>query len=873
MSEVSPAAVSSELLERAFELAALDEAFDVVRGDSRGTIVLVGGEAGVGKTTLLRRFAESRENSVRILWASCDPLFAPRPLGPLLAVAEETGGELEEVIAAGSMPHDVASSLARELCVRSPTILVLEDVHWADEATLDTLILLVRRLEAVPALVVASYRDEGLDRSHPLRRVLGELATGEVVRRLKLAPLSSEAVARLAASFDVDALELYRKTAGNPFFVVEALAVGAGEIPALVRDAVLARAAPLSFAARDALDAVAIASPPADLPLLRALLGEQLAGLDQCLASGMLAEVPGGVAFRHELARLAIEEAVPLNRKTELHATVLRALADRPASADLTRLAHHAEGAGDAVAVLRLAPAAAGRAAAMGAHREAAAQYARALRFGEALSPAGRADLLERRADACYLTDQNGEAIESMNGALDHHRRLGDPLKEGDALRRLSEFLWCPGRTGESEQAARAAVELLETQPPGHELARAYAGLAGTCVDAGRLEEAVRWGVRALELAEHLDDSRIAVNALAAIGACEFAAEGVGTLRRSLEKAEQAGLEAQIGKVYVVIAGAALRARCPIVAKPYVDAGIDYCSDRGLELFRLYLIAHRARLELDMGRWADAADSAEAVLRIERTSTMPRIIALVVLALVRARRGDTGHSTLLAQAWRLSEPTGELPRLGPVAAARAETAWLEGDRDAVAAATEKPLALAFERRSGLLIGELVTWRRRAGLDPQAPPGASGPYLLQLDGKPVDAAGDWAARGLPYEAALALSEASSEELVRRSLDELHELDARPAAAIVTGRLRARGVRRLPRGPRPTTRQNPWGLTVRELEVLGLVAEGLPNVRIAARLVLSERTVDHHVAAVLRKLGVRTRAEASLKAARLELTQRS
>ncbi len=873
VSVVPPAAISNELLERVVELAALDESFDAVRRGLPGSIVLVGGEAGVGKTALLRHFAQSREDSVRILWAACDPLFAPRPLGPLFAVAEETGGELEQVVGGGAMPHEVASFVARELCIRPPTVLVLEDVHWADEATLDVLILLVRRLATIPALVVASYRDDGLDRKHPLRRVLGEFTTSQSVRRVKLGPLSPEAVARLAAPFAVDAADLHRKTGGNPFFVVEALAAGGEVIPALVRDAVIARAAPLGLAAREALDAVAIASPPADLRLLRALLGEELDGLDECVASGMLAQVPGGVAFRHELARLAIEEAVPLNRKARLHAAALTALAEPPGTADVARLAHHAEGAGDAEAVLRLAPAAAAGAAAMGAHREAAAQYAPALRFGEALEPAQGAKLLERGADACFLTDQNGEAIESMKGALDHHRRLGDRLKEGDALHRLSEFLWCPGRTGESEQAARAAVELLEALPPGHELARAYAGLAATCVDAGRLEEAVECGRRALELAERLNDASIAVNALATIGACEFAAEGAGTLQRSLERAEQAGLAAQVGRVYVVIAGAAVRARRPLVAKPYLEAGIDYCSDRGLELFRVYLIAHRARLELDQGRWADATSSAEAVLGIERTSTMPRIVALVVLALVRARRGDPGYSPLLAEAWRLSEPTGELPRLGPVAAARAEAAWLEGDSDTVGTATEKPLELAFERRSGLLIGELAGWRRRAEIDAHVVPGASGPYLLQLAGKPAEAAGEWAERGLPYEAALALSEADSEELLRRSLDQLQELEARPAAAIVARRLRARGARSLPRGQRPTTRQNPWRLTGREFEVLGLVAEGLPNGRIAAQLVVSERTVDHHVAAVLRKLGVRTRAEASVKAVRLGLVRPS
>jgi DNA-binding CsgD family transcriptional regulator/tetratricopeptide (TPR) repeat protein len=865
-----PRAVSAPattgLLEREAEISALDDSLGSVRG-SLGCVVLVGGEAGVGKTALLRSFAKARDRSVRILWGDCDPLFTPRPLGPLLAVAEAAGGALERVVATGALPHEVAAAVASELRTRAPTVLVLEDLHWADEATLDVFRLLARRVGAVPAMIVGSYRDDELSRVHPLRIMLGELATNQAVRRLKLAALSPDAVAQLAKPHGVDSDELYRKTGGTPFFVVEVLATGADEVPDTVRDAVFARAARLSPSARQLLEAVSVALPQAELWLLDALAGEAMGGLDECLASGMLTSGAAAVGFRHELARLALEDSLGPTRRAELHRGALAALADpRGGARDLARIAYHAEAASDADAVLRFAPQAAIGAAALGAHREAAAQYARALRFGDRLPPAERAGLLEARAGECYVTDQYDEGIAALEDALVIRRVLGDSLKEGDALRRLSEFLWCPGRTAESDRCARDAVAVLEALPPSRELASAYANLALNCLSAARWEEAIAWGERAVALAHRLDADDIALYALATIGACT----DYGELEHTLERALRAGLADLVGHIFVVLAIIAVEQCRHSDAVRHLEAGIAYCSDRGLELYRLYLLAFRARLELDQGRWSDAADTAAAVLRIPRASSRPRIESLVVLARVRARRGDPDVWPLLDAAWDLARPTNELPKFGPVAAARAEAAWLERDCDGVRDATEGPLALARERVAPWLVGEMAAWRRRAGLEAALPAEAAEPYALQLAGRPTEAAALWREVGCPYEAALALADADGEEPMRRAHAELLALGAGPATAIVARRLRDRGVRGVPRGPRPRTRDNPAGLTPREVEVLALLADGSRNAQIAERLVVSPKTVDHHVSSILRKLAVRTRGEAAAAAARLGLT---
>jgi DNA-binding CsgD family transcriptional regulator/tetratricopeptide (TPR) repeat protein len=880
MRSVAPgigAGASGLLLERSAELSTLVGCLEAVERSARGQVLLVGGEAGIGKTTLLRRFSEECGQSVPVLWGACDPLFTPSPLGPLLEVAEASGGELKAVVERGAMPHAVVAALAHELSARAPTVFVLEDVHWADEATLDVLRLLARRVETVPALVVASYRDDELDRAHPLRILLGELARSRTVRRLKPARLSPGAVTQLAEPYGVDADELYRKTAGNPFFVVEALATKAEGIPDTVREAVLARAARLSPDGGRLLEAVAVVPPKAELWLLEALADDAVDGLDECLTSGMLVAQAAGVAFRHELARLAVEESVPPHRRVELHRRALAALADPPGGApELARLVHHAEAAGDLDAVLRFAPAAAARAASLGAYREAAAQYSRALRFGDRLPVGLRAELLERRSHACYLTDQNDAAVEAVQAALGCRRQLGQRLEEGDSLRWLSQILWCPGRTTEAELAAGAAVTLLEELPPGRELAMAYANRAHLCAAAGRAEEAVAWADRALELAERLDDTEIAVHARITTGAVATegrvgapATEGRRRLEQSLELARRAGLAEQVARTYILLVGTAVGVRRHGVATRWLQAGVDFCSDQGLERDRRYLLASRARLELDQGRWGAAGQSAAAVLRTPRASITPHIVALVVRGLVRARRGDPGQWAPLEEAWALAEPTGELPRLAPVAAARAEAAWLEGDRHAVAEATEDTLRLAVEWRWGWLAGELADWRRRAGLGGELPAGSAEPYALQAAGEWAQAAEWWRQLGCPYEAALALADAGEEEPLRTALEALQRLGARPAADAVAKRLRQLGVRRLPRRPRRATAANPAGLTARELEVLALLGADLRNADIAARLHIAEKTVDHHVSAILAKLGVRSRREAARVAAERQI----
>lgn len=861
-------ASETDLLERASFLAELAQRLEESR--QVGRLVLISGEAGVGKTALLRRFCLINHEA-RALWGACDPLFTPRPFGPLLDIAERTGGALEEALAQRAKPHEVVAVLLRMVRSPGPRIVVLEDVHWADEATLDVLRLIARRVESVPALFMASYRDDELDRMHPLRLVLGELATMPAVSRLRLPPLSPAAVEVLARPHGIDADELYRKTGGNPFYVTEVVSTGGVEVPPTVRDAVLSRAARLRPAAQRLLECVAVIPARVELPLLKTLTGEAFASLDECLSAGMLQVEGDAAAFRHELARLAVEDAIPGHRRNGLHRLVLSALAGL-GTVDPARLAHHAEAAGDAEAVLRYARVAGERAAQAHAHREAAAQYARALKFADRLPLDARAELLERRAYECFVLDEFDEALNTHNRALEARRQLGDGRKEGDTLRKLSRLLWCTGRIAEAEKVGRDAVALLEQFPAGRELAMACSNISSLCMNAEDAEGAINWGSRALELAQHLDDPEVLAHALNNVGTMELlrgVPDGRQKLERSLELAEQAGFEDHAGRAFIHLAWAAARTRGFDIADR-LAAGIEYCSERGLDLWLFYLLAYRARLELDQGRWTEAADSAGLAIRHPRSATLLRVLAFVVLGLVRARRGDPDHWPMLDEARKLVESIDELQHIAPVAAARAEAAWLKGDAGAIDGETRT----AFERAQAVgdpwTIGELAYWRWRAGLLETAPAGAAEPYAAQIAGDWKRAATLWTEIGCPYETALALADADDETVLRRSFDTLQGLGAATAAAIVARRLRQRGVRSLHRGPRRSTRAHPARLTTREAEVLTLVAGGLRNADIAERLFLSAKTVDHHVSSILQKLGVRSRGEASAEAVRLGLT---
>jgi DNA-binding CsgD family transcriptional regulator/tetratricopeptide (TPR) repeat protein len=847
-----------ELLEREDHLAHLTAWFSGV-AERGGCIALVRGEAGAGKTVLLQEFAR-RQPEMRILWGACDALFTPRPLAPLRDMAREPQGTLLAVVNSHASREEIFGAVLDEL-ERAKALVVFEDMHWADEASLDLLKYLGRRIHRTHSMLAVTYRDDEVGPRHPLRSVIGDLPRTHT-HRMSLLPLSEPAVTQLAIQAGRPSRGLYKVTGGNPLFVTEVLAAVADAVPATVRDAVLARVVRLSPAAREIAELVCVVPAKTELWLLEQVCRLDEAEIESCLSIGMDRDEQGALAFRHELARRALEDSLSRPRQQSLHSKVLSILALR-SDVSAARLAHHADGARDAEEVLRHAPIAAAQAASMGAHREAASHYETALRYAENLSAEKRAHLQDNLSYECHLTGHNERAIEMRCSALEYWRASGQRAKEGNSLRWLSTLNRHAGRRAEACQFADEAVATLESLPPGPELAMAYCTRADLDMEGHDADCATRWAQRAIALAESCENSGIFGEALNTLGTVRLIGgdiSGWADLQRSLQLALSGGVPERVAGCYTRLGAMAVSGRQYEKASRCFSEGLAYCEERDLDSWWPCMVAYRARLRFEQGEWSGASDDLESVLRHPRTTPISRIPALRILAQLRIRRGDPDASSPLEEARLLAGANPELQHFGALAAIRAEAAWLAGDLDGVVREAQPAYERVCRRRDPRMKGELAAWLWRAGALKHAPTDIAEPYSQEISGDWRAAARSWKALGCPYECASILAWYGAETEQLEALATLEQLGATAMAVLLRRQMRARGVRSIPRGARVSTRHHPQGLTRREAETLALMSDGLRNSIIAKQLFVSTKTVDHHVSAILAKLDVASRGEA-------------
>ena len=502
-------------------------------------------------------------------------------------------------------------------------------------------------------------------------------------------------------------------------------------------------------------------------------------------------------------------------------------------------------------------------AARLGAHREAAAHLSAALRCGVQLPTARRAHLLECHAREASLANQTRAAIASADAAIDAWRESGDVAAQARVLSLLSQEYRTVGDREGADRCVTAAIGLLQGLPPSADLAMAYSWRSLLAVHRGWDREALEFGQRALELARQLGDRAAESHALCNIGGARLGAgeaAGYPALERSLALALEDKLEDHAARAYRTLLFYAVLSHDLARAQQTFQDGVEYCEERGIFSHSAYVRAYYTTAELDRGHWTDAARTATELLHgSEVTGVQQRITILTTLALVRLRRGDPGVDELLDEALALALPTRELNRIGRVAAARAERAWYAGRLEDVARHAALGLEHARGHTAPWIRGELLYWQSRAQPALTVVEGVAEPWRLMLSGDWQAAARSWESLGMPYEQALSLAD-GPESALREALVILDGLGAGPLAAMVRLRLRKLGVRRIPRGPRPTTRGNPARLTAREVQVLTLLVSGHTNAELARRLHVSAKTVEHHVSAILEKLDVHSRTEA-------------
>jgi DNA-binding CsgD family transcriptional regulator len=868
--------VKSRLLERDGALADMERyRRAAARGDGR--VVLLRGEAGIGKTAVITQFVAGLGQRAHVMRGWCDPLTAPRPLGPLVDMLANASGGHAAPLRAAIDSGDTEVLYARLLGMfRQETawVWVVEDAHWADTATLDLLRFLSRRIESLPLLLLVSYRDDEIGDRHPLAVLLGDLATSTAVSRIGVAPLSAEAVGKLTTGSGVNADTLYRLTGGNPFYVTEVLAAGPDTfardaLPRSISEAVRGRLARLTTAGRDTAHAAAICGPRASVALVHEMYPAAAKGLAECLNAGVLVADADTVGFRHELARRAALDQIPAYERKVLHKQALTLLSEQPINPNnLAALAFHADQAGDTDAVIRYAPAAAERASQLAANREAAELYGLTLRHADSVDVAEKVKWVEQHAFTCWLSGLAEASVASWREAIALRHELGDRLGEGEDLCWLAQQLYALGGTRAATEAAMDSLQVLGDAGPCPQLAHALstmAALAAVAFDPAcgdYAERAIRMGFD-LGVAPIVLRSRF----FGALTTVLRSDEGWDELESAWRDAmtveglsEQAGLHGSLISWYAAVKHDLDR------AERYISETASFCAAHDLSMYCAITNGAAALVAMHRGDWDNALACADGVLTMPGLGIPQRILPLISVALIRARRGEQPVAELLDEAQRAADPD-DLARLGVVWAARAEAAWLAGDDETASAAAQIGLAVAPEHADPWLVGHLRRWALVAGapFDDAPTVDTVTPYRLEVSGEWQAAVAEWTRLGCVYDAAVAQLGGDA-TAVEAALDIFRGLGARAAARRAQQRLaELRG--RSPDTRRKATIADPSGLTGRERDVLALLASGHSDVEIAKALFISRKTANNHVGSIFAKLGVRNRTQAAAYAHQL------
>ncbi|MEO8415759.1 MAG: AAA family ATPase [Ginsengibacter sp.] len=847
-----------KLIERDNFLETLQSRFNKISA-AEGHCFFITGEAGIGKTSLIKAFLKQvGEDSMQFVGA-CDSLFAPRPLAPLYDVAVQIKKNWADNIYSVSSVTELFTKFVEEFSDSAlPVVLVFEDIHWADEGTLDFIKFFARRISRIRCLFILTSRDDVMNRKQPLRNLLSDLAT-DTFTRMKLTPLSKESVHKLAYQKGYNAENVYNISGGNPFYVNEILASYSPGIPDNIKDSILAVYNRQEEATKSAWQLLSVI--PEGLELDRFLKIDVTLHLpiENCLETKILVVKNDRIQFKHELYRRTIENSLSPFKRVALHKNLLELfLTAFEETGEIERIVHHAKNASENKLVLQYAPIAAKQAASVGSHLEAAKLFFTAIEYYDKKDTEKLVKLFEEYAYECYLTNQVNDAIIYQAKALKIRKDKNELEEIGNGLSFLSKLWWYEGNRIKAESFAEQAIEVLNGESASRAKAMACSNMSKLKSEMDHLDECIFWGEKAVAIAEEVDDQETISDALLNMGSAimmddQLRNNGIKLLEQSLQIALKNSYHEHIARVYSTLGGNWVAIKNYDLAKKYLELGIDYCEEKQIDSLRLYMLSSKARLYLETGNWSEAYSIADNLLKKENLPLIIRIGALAVAATIKIRRGDTDGRALLIEAKNKAFETTELQRIIPVFLALLEYEWISGksliEEEVLAGKINTVVQLGkFSKES-----KFYFWLRKTGKN----------YLLP--GEKMGAAMSpkeisfWNKKGSAYEHALILFEGDEDDK-RKALAMMQQLDADAVCEKMKMQMRSSGIRKIPRGLRESTKGNPAQLTNRELDVLHLLKGAVQNKEIAETLFISPKTVDHHISSILFKLDVNSRTKA-------------
>jgi ATP/maltotriose-dependent transcriptional regulator MalT len=860
-----------ELIERDGFLSTLETMFESVT-EGEGHCILLSGEAGIGKTSLIKSFHKEKKDSCKIYQGTCDALFTPRPLAPIYDIIWQIQNDTQEKelqnVDRSLLFNQLFNGLEQQ---KKPVIIIIEDIHWADEATLDFIKFFARRISRIHCLFILSYRDNEILDNHPLRNVLGQLPSDSLTR-LQLQPLSRHAVEKMAEERGYKGEDVFSISGGNPFYVTEILASYSPGVPENIKDAILSVYHKQGQGTKNAWEICSVIPEGLEINRFGKIKSSWDEGMDHCFALQIVIIKKNRVVFKHELYRRTIEGSLSPFKRIALNKTMLDLFLDSfEAEGEIERIVHYAKNANENKLVVKYAPIAARQAACVGAHIEASKLFLTAIEYSDGNDEDQMVELYQSYAYECYLTNQTKDAIIYQGKAQKIWQKKNEVERAGHSLSFLSRLWWFDGNRQEAEKYGKQAIEILASQPASKAKAMAYSNMSQLKMLSDETAECIEWGNKAIEMAKEIKDDEILCHAMNNVGTVlwktNFSNEsGKNMLFTSLDTALKNSFHEHAARSYSNIASIYLLYKEYELAKQVLEVGLNYCEERNLDASKNYKLYAKAKMFFETGDWRQASLILENLLLNPSQLGSVKTTALSLQAIIKIRKGEEDALDCLNEAKLLAMKTKEHGRIIPVMIAELEYEWLTGKQRL----TEEELKLSIELvqkvDNNVINNEYAFWLKKVRNQDIVLSRLYEPYKRLKEGKVRSSAAFWEALGCPFEKAFALYTGNEDDM-KNALLIFQQIGADAVYEKIKMEMRAVGIKKIPRGLRESTKTNPAQLTNRELDVLHLLQKGSQNKEIAGTLFISPKTADHHISNILFKLDVKSRAMAVAEAVRL------